>query len=106
MVRQLSTGARSFPPTPFGLIGFKEGAQVTHAAALDVPSALASRIAMIAMIADPRRNPTDAITHWSYGKSAPRPGRLGSGTPVDPDVRQVAITLCAEGDEICNGRGS
>jgi cutinase len=106
MQRQLAKDAKSCPHSRFGLIGFSEGAQVTHAAALDVPSALARRIAMIAMIADPRRNPTDAITHWSYGKSAPRPGRLGSGTPIDSDVRGASITLCAEGDEICNGRGS
>ena len=106
MQRQLSADARSCPHSHFGLIGFSEGAQVTHAAALDVPHTLAGRIAMIAMIADPRRNPGDAITHWSYGKSAPRPGRLGPGTPIDPDVRGAAITLCATGDEICNGRGN
>jgi cutinase len=106
MQRQLAADARACPDSRFGLIGFSEGAQVTHAAALDVPKVLAPRIAVIAMIADPRRNPGDAITHWSYGKSAPRPGRLGAGTPIDPDVRGASITLCASGDEICNGRGS
>lgn len=106
MQRQLTAAARRCPDTRFGLVGFSEGAQVVHAAAIDVPRTLAGRIALIAMIADPRRNPNDAIAHWSYGKSAPRPGRLGPGTPIDPDVRGVAITLCAAGDEICNRRGS
>jgi hypothetical protein len=106
MQRQLTTDARSCPHSRFALVGFSEGAQVVHAAAIDVPQALAHRVALIAMIADPRRNPTDAITHWSYGKSAPRPGRDGAGTPIDSDVRQATITLCAEGDEICNGRGN
>jgi hypothetical protein len=106
MQQLLEAEARDCPHSRFGLIGFSEGAQVTHATALDVPHALAGRIAMIAMIADPRRNPTDAIAHWSYGGSAPRPGRDGAGTPIDPDVRAAAISLCAPGDEICNGRGS
>ena len=104
--RLLASAARQCPHSRFGLVGFSEGAQVVHAAALDVPQAVASRVSLIAMIADPRRNPSDAITHWSYGESAPRPGRLGAGTPIHSDVRKAAISLCAAGDEICNGRGS
>lgn len=106
MLRQLTADARRCPHSRFGLVGFSEGAQVVHAAAIDVPKTLERRIALIAMIADPRRNPGDAIAHWSYGESAPRPGRLGAGTPIDPNVRDAAITLCAAGDEICNRRGN
>ena len=106
MQRMLTADARRCPHSRFALVGFSEGAQVVHAAAIDVPRALEKRIALIAMIADPRRNPGDAIAHWSYGESAPRPGRLGAGTPIDPDMRSTAITLCAAGDEICNGRGN
>jgi cutinase len=106
MQRQLTTDAGRCPHSRFALVGFSEGAQVVHAAAIDVPKAVEKRVALIAMIADPRRNPGDAIAHWSYGEPAPRPGRLGAGTPIDPQVRGATITLCAPGDEICNGRGS
>ncbi len=106
MLRQVDAVAKRCPASRFGLVGFSEGAQAVHAAAIEVPSAIAHRIALVAMIADPRRNPRDAIAHWTYGTSAPRPGRLGAGTPIDPDVRAAAITLCVAGDEICNGLGS
>ncbi|MET1061662.1 MAG: cutinase family protein [Aeromicrobium sp.] len=104
---RLESLSRSCPDTRFALVGFSQGAQVLHTATVAVPRDLARRIPLVAMIADPRRNPTDRIVQWSY---APRPttgnGRLGSGAPIDPDLRAAAISLCVEGDEICNDRGA
>lgn len=94
------------PNTRFVLMGFSQGAQVVHATALDLPDSLAQRVGAVAMIADPRRNPDDAIVQWTYGTPAPRAGRLGAGTPIGANLRQVSISFCATGDEICNGSGS
>lgn len=106
LVKRLKKLSASCPDARFALIGFSQGAQVVHAAALDMPAALARRVGAVAMIADPRRNPEDRIAHWTYGDSAPRPGRLGAGTPIGENLRAVAISFCAAADEICNGNGS
>lgn len=107
MTARLRSEARACPDSRFALIGFSQGAQVVHGAATRMPASLARRVALVAMIADPRTNPADPITRWSY---ADRPttghGRLGSGPAVDPDLRHAAISLCVAGDEICNDRGA
>lgn len=103
MDARLRSLARSCPDSQFALIGFSQGAQVVHGAATQMSSALARRVALVAMIADPRRNPDDQILHWSYAdRPAVRPGKLGAGGLIDPDLRGVAISLCVAGDEICN----
>jgi cutinase len=84
-----------------------DDSRFAHGAVIGMPSALAARVALVAMIADPTANPADAIRHWSYADEPTRGnGRLGSGTPIDADLRRVAISLCVEGDEICNDRGA
>ncbi len=45
----------------------------------------AKRVALVAMIADPRRNPADSIASWTYGKAAPGPGKLGAGPALGVD---------------------
>lgn len=99
--------ARACPDSRFALVGFSQGAQVVHASAAGVPATLAARVDLVAMIADPRQNPGDAIRRYGY---AARPvsgnGRLGSGPPIDENLRDVAISFCVEGDEICNDRGA
>jgi cutinase len=104
---RLRTLADRCPDSRFALIGFSQGAQVVHGAAASVSPALARRIALVAMIADPLTRPDDPITRWSYA-AAPTTGngRLGSGPPIDPDLRGAAISLCVAGDEICNDRGA
>lgn len=107
MTSTLRSIARSCPDSRFALLGFSQGAQVVHGAATRMPSALARRVALVAMIADPRRDPGDRILHWTYtGRPATLPGKLGPGGPIDPDLRAVAISLCVAGDEICNDRGA
>lgn len=107
MAARLRSIARTCPDSRFALVGFSQGAQVVHGVAARMPSALARRVALVAMIADPRRDPDDQITHWAYGaEAATRPGKLGAGPAVDPDLRAAAISLCVAGDEICNDRGA
>jgi cutinase len=107
MTARLRAGADDCPGSRFALIGFSQGAQVVHGVATRLPTSLARRVALVAMIADPLNNPGDDIARWSY---APQPttgrGRLGAGPPIDADLRRVAISLCVAGDEICNDRGA
>lgn len=104
--RQADDVLRRCPESRLALVGFSQGANVVHEFAGDVSSVLADRIVLIGMIADPRRNPADAITQFSYGDATPpRPGLLGPGAPVDEDVRSASIGFCTEGDEVCNGGG-
>lgn len=90
------------PDTRIALVGFSQGAQVVHELADDLPAALAEPVVLIAMIADPIRNPADSIASWTYGKAAPGPGKFGAGPTVSPALRDRTITLCTAGDEICN----
>ncbi|MET0449850.1 MAG: cutinase family protein [Aeromicrobium sp.] len=94
------------PDSRLALVGFSQGANVVHELADDVPAALAARIDLIGMIADPRRNPGDTIPQWSYAADpVMQPGLLGAGAPIDADVSKVAISFCVKGDEVCGGEG-
>lgn len=107
MARRLQRLERRCPDSRFALVGFSQGAQVVHATAADLPAKLAKRVALVAMIADPRQNPTDEIERYGYAdEPVTGNGRLGSGSPIDPDLRRAAISLCVEGDEICNDEGA
>jgi cutinase len=104
---RLEALSRQCPQSRFALVGFSQGAQVVHGVAADVPASQASRIALVAMIADPLSNPSDPLAHWAYGgPPTTGSGRLGPGPAVDPDLRDVAISLCVDGDEICHDRGA
>ncbi|WP_082530432.1 cutinase family protein [Aeromicrobium sp. Root344] len=94
--------ARRCPHTRVALVGFSQGAQAVHGLAIELPASTLRRVALVAMIADPRRNPDDTIASWTYGKAAPGPGKLGAGTPLPGSLKEKAITFCATGDEICN----
>jgi cutinase len=104
--QQADALVRRCPSSRIAVVGFSQGANVVHELADDVPAFLARRVALVAMIADPTRDPADDIRHWSYADApVPRPGLLGTGAPVDDDVRAVAISLCHASDEVCNRRG-
>ena len=98
----LSTLGKECPDSRFGLVGFSQGAQIVHGTALELKPVQIRRVVLVAMIADPRRNPGDTIEHWSYDASTPGPGKLGAGTPIPEPLRPKAITFCAPKDEICN----
>jgi cutinase len=107
MTQRLRSLARRCDDSRFALVGFSQGAQVVHGTASSMGQRLAGRVVLVAMIADPTANPADEITHWSYADEPTRGnGRLGSGPPIDADLRGVAISLCVDGDEICNDRGA
>jgi len=94
--------AERCPKSRVALVGFSQGAQAVHGLAIDLSASALRRVALVAMIADPRRNPDDAFASWTYGKAAPGPGKLGAGTPLPDSLKAKAITFCATGDEICN----
>ncbi|WP_199715887.1 cutinase family protein [Aeromicrobium endophyticum] len=104
---RLTSLAARCPSSRFALVGFSQGAHVVHTAAMAVPSSLTSRVALVAMIADPANNPDDQITRWSYA-SEPTSGhgRLGAGPPIPAALRRTAISFCVAGDAICNDRGA
>ena len=94
--------ARRCPDTKVALVGFSQGAHVAHLIATTLSSAAAKRLVLIAMIADPIRNPQDSIASWTYGKDARGPGKFGTGPTLPATLKDRAITFCAAGDEICN----
>ena len=98
----LTSLAKKCPDSDFGLVGFSQGAQIVHGTALELTATQSRRVVLVAMISDPRRNPGDKIIHWSYGAATPGPGKLGAGTPIPKALRSMAVTFCAESDEICN----
>lgn len=107
MATRLRSLEASCPQSRFALLGFSQGAQVVHGVATRMAPTLARRVSLVAMIADPLSNPADPITHWSYAdEPTTGNGRLGSGPPIDADLRRAAISLCVEGDEICNDQGA
>lgn len=95
--------AESCPDSRFGMVGFSQGAQIVHGFAVDLTPNQIERIALVAMISDPRKNPDDDFAHFSYADSpTPGPGKLGAGTPLPQGLRSAAISFCVKDDEICN----
>lgn len=95
--------AKGCPDSTFAMVGFSQGAQTVHGFAIDLSSTQIKRIALVAMISDPRQNPDDDFAHWSYADSpTPGPGKLGAGTPLPKGLRSKAISFCFESDEVCN----
>lgn len=97
------------PATRLAAVGFSQGANVVHDLVDDLDAGIARRTVLAAMIADPQRDPSDSIRHWSYAdepRPLPHAGLLGAGRPVSEDVRDAAISLCTAGDEVCNDGGT
>lgn len=107
--RQAAAVLDRCPRTRLAVVGFSQGANVVHDLVDDLDDGIARRTVLAAMIADPQRDPDDAIRHWSYGDPPlTGTGLLGPGRPVAAEVRAAAISLCTAGDEVCNtepGRG-
>lgn len=100
LLTKLSNGC---PDSQFGLVGFSQGAQTIHGFAVTMTAAEIDRVALVAMISDPRHNPDDEIASWSYADEVTAGnGKLGAGTPLPKALRGKAIHFCAEKDEICN----
>lgn len=101
--KQYAAAVEKCPSSRFAIVGFSQGAQVVHEFAYGLTGTKARHLALIGMIADPRRNPADSIRHWSYAtKPTTRSGKLGAGPAFGPEVRKAAISLCIEDDEVCN----
>ena len=98
-----TTLAESCPDSTFAMVGFSQGAQVVHGFAIDLPPSQIERVALVAMISDPRQNPDDDFTHWSYADSPTTgAGKLGAGATLPEALRSKAISFCVEDDEVCN----
>lgn len=80
------------------VIGFSMGAQVVHEGLADRSEGL---IRLVALIADPLRDPVATYDQETFGTAAPNPGSLGAGPPFT-DLADRVITFCAPGDDVCN----
>lgn len=91
------------PRSRFVLIGYSEGADVVHRAVASMSAKQASNVAVVAVIGDPLRRPTDRVSTETYG-SGPLDGRgsLAGGPPWGKDVRDRVISFCHADDNVCN----
>jgi len=80
------------------VIGFSMGAQVVHESLADRPE---GHLRLVALIADPLRDPVADYVQATFGTAAPNPGSLGAG-PLFTDLSRRVITFCAPGDDVCN----
>lgn len=100
---QFGSLAKKCRRSRFVLLGFSQGAQVVHKFAAGLTDRRAERLAVIAMIADPLRDPGDDIKLWSYGGKTPTGhGRVGTGHRFNRATSPLAITFCVSADEVCN----
>lgn len=100
---QYANVSKSCKDSKFALIGFSQGAQVVHEFSFNLPAPRARNLVLIAMIADPRKNPGDSIPAWSYAaKPTTSQGKLGAAPRFAAGLRHVAISFCVEADEVCN----
>jgi cutinase len=99
---RLAQLATRCPASRIALVGFSQGAQAVHQLVTGPPVAGSARIVLVAMIADPRRNPDDPIGSWTYGAKVRGSGKLGPGPLVPRALRDRTLSFCATGDEICN----
>lgn len=99
--------ASACPHSRFVVIGFSEGADVVHRAMASMSAEQALDIAVLAVLGDPLRNPTDRVALESYG-SGPLKGRgsISGGPSWGQDVRDRVITFCTAGDNVCNAPAS
>lgn len=101
LLARVAALAKACPDSHVGLIGFSAGADVVHRAALRLGSS--ETVAVIALIGDPRRNPSDRIRGVSYGTGKPSsPGFIGLGAPIPATLRDRTISFCVVGDEVCS----
>jgi cutinase len=103
VTRRLGTLARSCPRSRFVVVGFSEGAQVGHLAAVRLAPAEADRVAAVALLGDPLRDPSDAVRTETFG-TGPLAGRgnAGPGPAFPMGIRDRVLLLCARGDDVCN----
>ncbi|WP_067669218.1 cutinase family protein [Nocardia miyunensis] len=88
--------------TRFALLGYSQGADAAGDVAASIGTGLgvvpANRVALVGLIADPRRSPTDQLIGppvGGAGASGPRVGGFGWLTPK-------TYTFCAVGDLYCS----
>jgi cutinase len=90
----------------FAFVGFSQGAQAVHEFSYNLSADRSRNLVLVGMIADPRKNPNDSITAWSYAdKATTGQGNLGAGPKFTSHTRRIAVTFCVAADEVCNGPG-
>lgn len=100
---QYANDSKRCKDSKFAIIGFSQGAQVAHEFSFDLPASRTHNLVLIAMIADPRKNPADSIAAWSYtAKPTTAQGKLGAAPTFAAGLRHIAISFCVEADEVCN----
>jgi hypothetical protein len=95
--------ASACPHSRFAVIGYSEGADVVHRAMATTSTKQASDIAVVAVLGDPLRLPTDHVATESYGSGRLKGrGSIGGGPRWGQDIRDRVITFCAADDNVCN----
>ena len=91
------------PRSRFVLIGYSEGADVVHRAVASMDARQAADLAVVAVIGDPLRLPTDQVATESYGSGHLKGrGSISGGPRWGKDVRDRVITFCHADDNVCN----
>nr|WP_221333361.1 cutinase family protein [Nocardia transvalensis] len=97
----VADAARSCPVTRIALLGYSQGADAAGDVAAEIGSGTgvvpADRVALVGLVADPRRSPADTLIGppvLGAGAGGPRPGGFGWLTPR-------TYTFCAAGDLYC-----
>lgn len=107
--REATDGARALiadvgrrcPGTRFALLGYSQGADAAGDVAAEIGTGLGvvppNRVALVGLVADPRRSPTDQLIGppvAGAGAGGPRVGGFGWLSPI-------SYTFCAPGDLYC-----
>ncbi len=100
---RLSALARRCPHSRLALVGYSEGAQAVHLAALRLTPHERDRLALVAVLGDPLRNPDDPTRVVDYG-TGPLAGRgnAGPGPAFPASTRARTLSFCVRGDNVCN----
>ena len=91
------------PRSRFVIIGYSEGADVVHRAVASMSSKQVTDIAVVAVLGDPLRLPSDEVSTETYGSGDLNgSGSLSGGPRWGKDVRNRVITFCHADDNVCN----
>jgi hypothetical protein len=91
------------PHSRFALMGYSEGADVVHRAVATLSATQASNIAVVAVLGDPLRLPTDHVATVSYGSGHLNGrGSIHEGPRWSKAVSDRVITFCHADDNVCN----
>ncbi|MCW2759325.1 MAG: hypothetical protein JWO46_3071 [Nocardioidaceae bacterium] len=97
MVRhRIDVLAGACPSSRIGLVGYSQGAQAVHLAAVH------GVFSLVAMVGDPLRDPQDPLTTYSFGTHLSGRGNAGPGPGFPIGQRRGVVEVCVKGDNVCD----